>query len=478
MNDHLPALPLLLADVPASLRQALGQEGIPVADHRSGRPGRFVLFDSPSACGSLAAGQVGIDINRLRGRPADALAALADERAACKEWQIGGLRVRETVARVERTVVRRRLLAALRERVEEAGGVWLRVSPYPAGYRSAFNFRLDHDDYVPGDFDATLSAIEGHEQAISHYVCAGTHVHHPEALVRLRGMHVGSHGWRHHTYRDPSENLHNIRRGIDGLRAVRLDPVGFVAPHGRFNAGLLAALSELGVTHSSEFGLAYDDLPFFPRESDVLQIPVHPICLGVCLDAARRGADRPMTDEQAAEMALEHWRTAVAQKRIAGEPIFLYGHPDGRIGRFPALLRRLLAEVDRLPDVWRTSLANFERWWRDRAAIEITAWRRRDAIEIAADGLPARYRANLEYVRGDRYAEIGLDRPRQSPCADALDWRPCQEPLPSVTPTVVHQGWRAGVREYLDWERVTPIGEIDTRTWRGWAKRTLRRVRT
>ncbi|HVX11998.1 MAG TPA: DUF2334 domain-containing protein [Pirellulales bacterium] len=489
MNGCLPVLPLLLADVPVALRQALGQEGIPVADQHSGRPGTFVLFDSPRARGTLASGQVGIDVKLLRRRtscspdsettcPTDALAALADERAVCKEWQIGRLQVRETVARVERPAVRRRLLAALRERIEAEGGIWLRVSPYPAGYRSAFSFRLDHDEYVPGDFDATLSAIEGHEQAISHYVCAGTHVRHPEALARLKGAHVGSHGWRHHTYRESAENLHNIRRGIEALRALGIDPVGFVAPHGRFNAGLLAALTELGVTHSSEFGLAYDDLPFFPRQSDVLQIPIHPICLGVCLEAARRRDDRPMSDERAAETALEHWRAVVAQKRAAGEPIFLYGHPDGRIGRFPLLLRRLLAEVARLPDVWHTSLAGFELWWRNRADIEITATRRGDAIEITASGLPARYRAILEYMRGNERAEIELDRPRQSLRADALCWQPCHEPPQPARPTVVAQGWRAGLRGYLDWERVTPIDEIDVRSWRGWAKRTLRRVRT
>ena len=51
------------------------------------------------------------------------------------------------------------------------------------------------------------------------------------------------------------------------------------------DAGLKAALEKLQVGHSSEFGLAYDDLPFWPRQSSVLQVPVHPVSLGIFLNA-------------------------------------------------------------------------------------------------------------------------------------------------------------------------------------------------
>jgi hypothetical protein len=479
MNTRLPELPLLLADVPSSLRQALAQEGVPIDDQRSGRAGKFVLFDARRSRPLVDDGQVALDVDLLRlSRARDPLAALADERAACYEWQIGGLAVRETVARVDRAAVRRRLLDDLRILIEAAGGLWLRVSPYPQPYRTAFNFRLDHDDYDPQDFDATLEAIAGYEHAVSHYVCAATHARCPAALARLRDSHVGSHGWWHHTYREAADNLLNVRRGIDSLRAMGIDPIGFAAPHGRFNAGLLSALEDLGVTHSSEFGLAYDDLPFFPRQSEVLQIPVHPICLGVCLDAARRSPGRAATDEQAAETTLEHWRGVAAQKRAMREPIFLYGHPDGRIGRFPRLLGDLLHEVGQMPDVWLTTLAAFESWWRERSKIKVTAWRSDRGIEIKAAGLPANCRATLEYVRGDRVAPLDLGRPAGSFSDDALSWQPRHE-LRSfrISPTCLPRGLRAGLRSYLDWERVTPVEEIGVHTWRGWAKRTLRRMR-
>lgn len=477
--DHLPELPLLLADVPASLRQSLAQEGVPAAAVQSGRAGKFVLFDSRRSRPALIPGQLAIDIHFLRaGQSRDPLAALADERAACYEWQIGGLAVRETVARVHRASERRRLLADLRTRIEAAGGLWLRVSPYPRPYRSAFNFRLDHDDYHREDFDATLAAIAGYEHAVSHYVCAATYFRCPEAIDRLRGCHVGSHGWWHHTYRDSADNLANIGRGIDTLRAMGIDPVGFAAPHGRFNTGVLAALEQLGVTHSSEFGLAYDDLPFFPRESAVLQVPVHPICLGVCLEAARRMPGRRISDHEAAEIVLDHWRQVAVRKHAARQPMFFYGHPDGRLGRHSRLLKELLAHISHLAAVWCVTLAAFEQWWRQRAAIEISAVRTDHGIDVIARGLPAVHRAGLDYFRGNQVAQIDLDAPRQSVHVHALGWQPCHEPrTDDVPPVEKFQGLRAGLHRYLDWERATPIDEISVRTWRGWAKQTLRRVK-
>lgn len=479
MNAHLPDLPLLLAEVPASLRRALAQEGVPTADYKSGRAGKFVFFDSRRFRPVLSDGQVGVDVDSLRSsRSRDPLETLADERAACHEWQIGRLAVREQVARVHHASVRRRIIDDLRLHVEAAGGIWLRVSPFPHPYQSAFNFRFDHDEYDAHDFDVALEATAAHEHAVSHYVCAATHARFPKALARLRGAHVGSHGWWHHTYRDALDNLKNIRRGIDALRALGIEPIGFAAPHGRFNSGLLAAMEESGVTHSSEFGLAYDDLPFFARESNVLQIPIHPICLGICLEAARRAGQRAITDDQAAKTVLAHWRHVVAQKHAAREPIFLYGHPDGRLGRFPWLLRELLSEVACLSGVWRTSLAAFEAWWRERAAVEIVAFRDDCGIEISARGLPLSRRIAVEYFRGDRVAEFELTGQHHFAPHNALPWRTRGQPrLLSSGSLTAGQGLKAGLRRYLDWERVTPIEEINTQTWRGWAKRTLRKVR-
>ena len=63
-----------------------------------------------------------------------------------------------------------------------------------------------------------------------------------------------------------------------------------------------------------------------------------------------------------------------------------------------------------------------------------------------------------------------------SPSALAYENR---APRPDVRPVRVDrpEGLRGQIRRWIDWERETPIEEIDTSNWRNWAKRTLRRLR-
>lgn len=526
-----PLLPLVLDRVPQGLRQALAQEGVPCVDRRPNQTqGRFVLFDSRGAASrGLAAGQLAIDVNEFRkGFKGDPYEDLLDERSGRYAWRIGGLQVSEEIARVDKREVRRQLLEALRARLESAGGVWFCLGAYPFPYRSAFNFRFDHDEYDADDFDAMLAAIQGWEHATSHYVCASTHEAYPEGLARLRGLDVGSHGYLHHTYIDAEDNLRNIRRGIDSLTRAGLEPRGFVAPHGRFNLGLLTALESLGITHSSEFGLAYDELPFFPAGHNVLQIPIHPICLGIFLEAvanqqrqtkaaaddsaiarrnsllwfdqvagsdssirrlsaleAQRGVlnrDQERTVgrarlEDAVDIASEHLMAVARAKYQLGEPVFLYGHPNGRVGRYPRLLKTIYEVVGEFSAVWMVTLAEFDRWWRARAATRVRVVAADRGYRVMVEQPPRGYRLSGEYWRGDHVATIPLDDAVVPFAPDALAFQSRRPPAATTHRIDQPHGLRGSVKRYLDWERVTPLEDISTRNWRGWMKRTLRRLR-
>lgn len=481
-TTQLPLLPLILANVPSGLRRALAQEGIPYLDHVPGQlNGRFVLFDSTiEPYPLLAPVQSAIDVHDFRERmDEDPFTALEDERSQRCHWPVGDFELTEEIARVDQRAVRQQLMELLREQVERAGGIWLRVAAYPYPYRSAFNFRFDHDEFDPHDFDATLNAIAGHESACSHYICGSTHEAHAEELTRLRGSHIGSHGYWHHTYLDSRENLDNIRRGIEVLEQAGLEPDGFVAPHGRFHRGLLSALESLQVSHSSEFGLAYDDWPFFPAGSNVLQVPVHPVCLGLFLEAAKASPDPNSAVPAAVETAQEYFNSLAAARYQAGEPAFFYCHPNGRLGRFPQVLTHLLETVSEFAALWKVSLAEFARWWRIRSQIHLKVVREQEQFVIVADKLPKGFRFGVEYWRGEHVAAMPLDAPlvRFSPSALAFQRR---KSLVSVQPVRVDgpHDWRTSLRRYLDWEKVTPLDAIRTDSFRGWVKRTLRRIKS
>jgi hypothetical protein len=479
--NKLPILPLVVDDVPLGLLQALAQEGVPVCRWRDdSAAGRLLLFDSRRGTRpTLLAGQTGIDIHCLRGDFAsDPFEQLVDQGSARMHWRIGSASISEEVARVDKRSVRQQLMRRLRQLVEAAGGMWLKLSPYPFPYRSAFNFRLDHDEFVADDFHRTCEAIAGHEHAFSHYICASTHEAHGGPLARLRGSDVGSHGYWHHTYFDSQDNLKNIRRGIDALVTMGFEPSGYVAPHGRFNRGLADVLASLGITHSSEFALAYDDLPFFPPGSDVLQIPVHPICLGIFLESLRRNKQQTLDAPGIIELATTHLLRVLQARYEAGEPVFLYGHPDGRLGRHPELLRDILRSAAHCAALWMTDRTTFQRWWRQRAAVGLRLVEDGEALVLSTVRRPKEFRLAVEYWRGEHVALMPLDQRMVRFSVEALAYQKrSPRPLPQPVRIDQPQGLGGAMRRYLDWEKVTPIDEIGGSTLRGWLKKTLRRVK-
>jgi hypothetical protein len=360
--------------------------------------------------------------------------------------------------------------------IEAKGGAWLRLSSFPFPYRSAFNFRIDYDDFDHADFDRLLRAISGREHATSHYVCGSTHADAPQAVARLRGLDVGSHGYRHHTYLDQETNERNVRRGIEFLRACGIDPSGFVAPHGRFNRGLLAALESLGVSHSSEFALAYDDLPFFPRGSRVLQIPVHPVCLGLFIELLTK---RPELDAgEVIGAATSYLGDVAATKYRAGEPVFFYCHPTRCLGRHPRVVTEVFERIGSFGAIWQTTLTQFESWWRARHQIGLRLYREGDEYQLAFENLPAAWHVGVELWRGEHVALMPVERQAVRFSPDALVWqtRPKAE-LPRPVRIDGPHGLKRRLLRYLDWERATPVDEISADTLRGWAKKTLRRIR-
>jgi hypothetical protein len=493
MHDNLlPLLPLILDNVPPGLVRALAQQGVPFRRRTAGAAeGRFVLFDSRSGPHRPPDyGQVPVDVHPLRkGFDRDPFEELLDQRAARHRWQVAGLVITEEIARVDRRALRERILGQLRTEIERAGGIWLCVAAFPFPYRSALNFRIDYDQYDPTDFDTTLDTIAGEEHATSHFVNAAAYLPHDDALDRLRGLDVGSHGYRHHTYRTKEENLANVRRGIETLRALQIEPSGFAAPHGRFNRELLSALETLRVGHSSEFGLAYDELPFFPHDGfphngfphdgNVLQIPVHPVSLGLFLQAVRgEGPRRAAALQQAVRTAIDYFRETARDKYRAGEPVFFYGHPTGRLGTYPQVLRAVFDTANAFAAIWKTTLTEFAAWWRARAAVRLSVAGHHESYVVTAGQRPAGYRLGIEYWRGRHVARMPLGgRVVQfSPSALAYENR---APRPDVRPVRIDrpQGLRGRIRRWIDWERETPIEEIEPTSWRNRAKRTLRRLR-
>ena len=119
--------------------------------------------------------------------------------------------------------------------------------------------------------------------------------------------------------------------------------MAFAAPHGRWRRSLDDQLEDLGYLYSSEFQLGHDDFPFYPwkgnRFSRILQVPVHPVCEGLFLEA---GVVDP-------GIVADYFQQVVGAKLDAGELAVIYGHPERRLGRMPEVMTALARAVDGQP---------------------------------------------------------------------------------------------------------------------------------
>jgi len=211
----------------------------------------------------------------------------------------------DTVARVSRGEVRRLVANCLRFLLGHKDLPYVHLAAVPGGLsphgdcpqNSTFAFRVDTDFGPRRDLEAVARLADRVGMKFSWYVNIGAHRAHLDLFADLarQGHDIQLHCMRHTVYPDYKRNLENFRQGKDAMVEAGIVPVGVVAPFGEWNPNLNRALEELGFEYSSEFCLAYDDLPFRPvvdgRLSKVLQVPVHPICLGR-LVAARQVARR------------------------------------------------------------------------------------------------------------------------------------------------------------------------------------------
>jgi|GEM_PF-709506 len=504
--SKLPLLPLLVDNVSDAWITVLRQVGISFTRRtdRNANAGRFVLFDSRRTNESklkLLPRQTAIDVARLgadntqnndeswqrisrsldpRERSIDSSAAARDRRAAWRSFPIGdGTSVTERVSRCDHASHRRRMMVALRKAIEQAGGVWLTVSPYPFPYRSMFNFRVDHDRYAAEDFAAMMTMLErlDGQSCTSHFISGAAFNEQRRPLRRLREWDVGSHGYHHHTYRTTEENLRNIERGIETLRRAGIDPQGFVAPGGVYNPAIAEAMDQIGVGHSGEFSLVYDDLPLTPVGRQTLQIPIHPVCLGLFLDS------EPQADIAS---VVAYFERTIDRFYATGRPIMLYGHPTGRLGVYPELIRAIFSRVASLGAVWRTTQSRLTQWWESREAIQITVLREGGDLVVRAAGLPRKPQVGIEIRKKKLVARIPMQRQEVRICPAELGWEPDSHvesaDETNVEPASVRVaapgGVRGRIRRLLDWEYETPWQEIPTSNLRNIIKRALRRMKS
>jgi len=311
----------------------------------------------------------------------------------------------DTVARTSRGGVRRLVANCLRSLLSHQGLPYVRLAPVPGQSPSILALRVDTDFGPRQDLEAVARLADRVGMKFSWFVNVGAHSACLGLLadLALDGHDVQLHCQRHTVFPDYPRNLENFKQGRDAMAAAGIVPVGVAAPFGEWNPNLNRAFEDLRFEYSSEFCLAYDDLPFRPvvggRLSRVLQVPVHPICLGR-LVAARASA---------AQM-VSYFRSVVDRQVARREPCFLYDHPE-RIAQFSDILADVLAYAeDRCGAA--TTMTRYARWWKRRERLDWQARVSGSELEIQAEADAGDISVIVE--QDERYATVPARTGRRS----------------------------------------------------------------
>jgi len=405
----------LMGDDP-SWPELLRQVGVPF---RVGRPDRATRL-------LLVSGRIGTR---------QAQTAVADAHPDCERLSLprppapGRARLRmfcnstprpvvERVGVHDRGEMRRWVVRELRRKLNRHSLPLPHLAYCPGSARSAFAFRVDSDYCGEAELLATRRLADEAGLVFSWFI--NTEAHGPllPALKRvLAGQDVQVHCHRHEVYRSRAANRRNLSAALEVLQNNGYRPAGAASPYGDWNPGWDAALAELELDFSSDFVAGWDDLPFRPiiggKPSAVLQVPVHPVCLG------RLRAARASDDE-----IRRYYRSVVQRQKSLREPCLLYDHPTG-LARDYDLMAEVLHEARQASDSTLT-VGGLAHWWQARELVRYRATMRSGAIEIETRSPNDGIEIELEFE--DRFARVPLEPGRYE--LERLNWQPFDDPGP------------------------------------------------
>jgi len=286
----------------------------------------------------------------------------------------------ETVARVNRATLREKVVDSVKKKVFENNLPYIHLSYYPRGYSTICAFRVDCDVTDRASFFNLLNHTEKHELPLTWFIDVASQESYLKdvASIRKEGHDVQLHCYKHVTYSNYRENERNIRKGKELMEASGIPVTGFVSPFGQWNPSLNKVLEDMNFIYSSEFAIGYDDLPFYPvfnrHVSSVLQIPIHPICIGSLRNAGF------MSHEMMA-----YFDQIIKMKYKRGNPIMLYGHPRNEIDTYPETIDFIFSILKELKGIWITTFTEYSAWWQRRLKAEFNVSIEDDILQIVTD---------------------------------------------------------------------------------------------
>ncbi|MBS4029778.1 MAG: polysaccharide deacetylase family protein [Ignavibacteriales bacterium] len=229
---------------------------------------------------------------------------------------------------------------------------------FPNNERNLFSFRIDSDYGTEKEIFSLYNFLQKENIRATWFLHVQSHQKYLHRFREMRGHEMALHCYEHETFPTFKKNQRNIRLAKKFLDEAGIPFSGFAAPFGDWNTELNKALEQFLFSYSSEFAFDYDNFPSFPSignlPSSVLQIPIHPVCIG-SLRATRMN-----------ETAMnEYFENVLANKLQNHEPLFFYHHPKDA---HPEVLRAMFENL-RNKKIRNVTFSEFYTWWKKRSDV-------------------------------------------------------------------------------------------------------------
>lgn len=274
-----------------------------------------------------------------------------------------------------------------------------------------FCLRIDADEYEKASFSGYKNIFKKYKDSITIFFNANSF---KDASSEIKGcsemgLDVQSHGYYHHTYNDYANNRYNIKKAKDFFSSLGIQTKGFASPMGKWNWSLMKALEDEGYEYSSDFAYDYLGLPSYPikdgQRSNMLEIPIFPVAPELFY---QNGMNNILD-------IVAYYKNAIDEMVRCDLPVVIYAHTSLQYGDIP----RIIDEV--------AEYAISKKKLTSKTMTEISCLWRNNSLSVKVHSvisIPAR-----EYTG-----------------------REIKEPI--------YDRIKTALKDYFDFERITPINEL------------------
>lgn len=292
--------------------------------------------------------------------------------------------------------------------------------------KGIFSLRIDADEYDKSAFGAYRGLFKEYASAVTIFFNVNAF---KEAFDEIKfckdsGVDVQSHAFYHHVYNDYENNRYNIRKAKNYFEKIGIHTAGFAAPFGKWNWQLQRALEDEGYVYTSDFSYDYLSLPSFPskdgRVSPVLEIPIFPVAPELFFQKGIKDA----------EIVISYYKRAIDSIADCNLPIIIYAHTSRQYNEVPYLLEEILKYAILEKRLTPKNMTDIAKIWNNKGSI-----------------------GNEVIVRKPDSAYSG-----------------------SKTKDALYDIIKSAIKDFVDFERVTPLEELQGPVSKRLLKKCLRAI--